>query len=54
MVVVVVGNRKALAMAVRNGRSGGRNTTLGKRFSGTGTEIVMAFPEGGSERPGLL
>ena len=54
MVVVVVGNRKALAMAVRNGRSGGLNTTLGKRLSGTGTESVIAFPEGGSERPGLL
>ena len=35
--VVVVGSRKALAMAVRNDRLGERNTMLGKRLSGTGT-----------------
>ena len=52
--VVVVGSRKALAMAVRNGRPGERNTMLGKRLSGTGTESGAAFPEGGSERLGLL
>ena len=52
--VVVVGSRKALAMAVRNGRPGERNTMLGKRLSGTVAESVTAFPEGGSERLGLL
>ncbi len=52
--VVVVGSRKALAMAVRNDRPGERNTKLGKRLSGTVPESAAAFPEGGSERPGLL
>ncbi len=52
--VVVVGSRRALAMAVRNGRPGERNTMLGKRLSGTVAESVTAFPEGGSERLGLL
>ena len=52
--VVVVGSRKALAMAVRNGRPGERNSMLGKRLSGAVTESVTAFLEGGSERPGLL
>ena len=51
--VVVVGSRRALAMAVRNGRPGERNSMLGKRLSGTGTGGVTAFPEGGSERLGL-
>ena len=35
--VVVVGSRKALAMAVRNDRPGERNSMLGKRLSGTAT-----------------
>ena len=35
--VVVVGSRKALAMAVRNGRPGERNTMLRARLAGTGT-----------------
>ena len=35
--VVVVGSRKALAMAVRNDRPGERNSMLGLRVSGTGT-----------------
>ena len=35
--VVVVGSRKALAMAVRNDRPGERNSMLGKRLSGTET-----------------
>ena len=35
--VVVVGSRRALAMAVRNDRPGERNSMLGKRLSGTGT-----------------
>ena len=52
--VVVAGSRKALAMAVRNGRPGERNTMLGKRLSGTETGSVTAFPAGGFERPGLL
>ncbi len=52
--VVVVGSRKALAMAVRNDRPGERNSMLGKRLSGTETGSVTAFPAGGFERPGLL
>ena len=52
--VVVVGNKRALAMAVRNGRPGERNSMLGKRLSGTETESVTAFPEGGPERLGFL
>ena len=35
--VVVVGSRRALAMAVRNDRPGERNSLLGKRLSGAGT-----------------
>ena len=35
--VVVVGSRRALAMAVRNGRPGERNSRLRVRLSGTGT-----------------
>ncbi len=35
--VVIVGNRKALAMAVRNDRPGERNTMLGARLAGMGT-----------------
>ena len=45
--VVVVGSRRALAMAVRNGRSGERNSMLGIRLSGTETRSGTAFPEGG-------
>ena len=52
--VVVVGSRRALAMAVRNDRPGERNSMLGKRLSGAVTGGVTAFPEGGSERLGLL
>ena len=37
VVVVVVGSRRALAMAVRNDRPGERNSMLGKRLSGAGT-----------------
>ena len=52
--VVVVGSRRALAMAVRNDRPGERNSMLGKRLSGTERERGTVFPEGGFERPGLL
>ena len=52
--VVVVGSRKALAMAVRNDRPGERNSMLGERLSGTVSESVTAFPDGGLERLGLL
>ena len=52
--VVVVGSRKALAMAVRNGRPGERNSMLRARLSGMETESRTAFPEGGFERLGLL
>ena len=52
--IVVVGSRRALAMAVRNDRPGERNSMLGKRLSGTVSEAVRAFPEGGLERLGLL
>ena len=52
--VVVVGSRRALAMAVRNGRPGERNSMLRVRLSGTETGSRMAFPEGGFERLGFL
>ena len=52
--VVVVGSRRALAMAVRNDRPGERNSMLGARLSGTDTGSGMTFPEGGFERLGLL
>ena len=52
--VVVVGSRRALAMAVRNDRPGERNSMLGKRLSGTERERGTVFPEGGFERLGLL
>ena len=51
--VVVVGSKRALAMAVRNGRPGERNSMLGKRLSGTGTGGGTAMPEGGFERLAL-
>ena len=52
--VVVVGSRRALAMAVRNDRPGERNSMLGVRLSGTDTESMTACPEDGFERLGLL
>ena len=52
--VVVVGSRRALAMAVRNGRPGERNSMLGIRLSGTETGRGTAFPEGGFDRLGFL
>ena len=52
--VVVVGSRRALAMAVRNDRPGERNSMLGVRLSGTDTESMRACPEDGFERLGLL
>ena len=52
--VVVVGSRRALAMAVRNDRPGERNSMLGIRLSGTVSESVRAFPDDGLERLGLL
>ena len=52
--VVVVGSRRALAMAVRNDRPGERNSMLGARLSGTETGSGTAFSEGGFERLGLL
>ena len=52
--VVVIGSRRALAMAVRNDRPGERNSMLGLRLSGTGTGDGTALPEGGPELLGLL
>ena len=52
--VVVVGSRRALAMAVRNARPGERNSMLGVRLSGTEAGGRTAFPEAGFERLGLL
>ena len=52
--VVVVGSRRALAMAVRNGRPGERNSMLGVRLSEAETRSGTAFPAGGIERLGLL
>ena len=52
--VVVVGSRRALAIAVRNDCPGERNSMLGIRLSGTETRSGTAFPEGGFERLGLL
>ena len=52
--VVVVGSRRALAMAVRNSRPGERNTMLKSRLSGTETGGGTAIPEGGFERLSLL
>ena len=48
--VVVVGSRRALAMAVRNDRPGERNSMLRVRLSGTETGDGTAFPEGGFQR----
>ena len=48
--VVVVGSRRALAMAVRNGRPGERNSMLGVRLSGAETGSREASPEGGFQR----
>ena len=52
--VVVVGSRRALAMAVRNDRPGERNSMLGVRLSWAESRSGTAFPAGGSERLGLL
>ena len=52
--VVVVGSRRALAMAVRNGRPGERNSMLRVRLSETETRIRTAFPEGYFEPLGFL
>ena len=52
--VVVVGSRRALAMAVRNDRPGERNSMLRVRLSGTETGGGAAFPEGGFQRLGFL
>ena len=52
--VVVVGSRKALAMAVRNGRPGERNSMLRIRLSGTETRGGTALPEGAFEPLGFL
>ena len=52
--VVVVGSRRALAMAVHNDRPGERNSMLRVRLSGTETGSGTAFPEGGFERLGFL
>ena len=52
--VVVVGSRRALAMAVRNGHPGERNSMLGVRLSGTETGGGTTFPEGGFNEFGLL
>ena len=52
--VVVVGSRKALAMAVRNDRPGERNSMLGVRLSGAETGSGTTLPDGGSQALGLL
>ena len=52
--VVVVGSRRALAMAVRNDRPRERNSMLRVRLSRTETGSMTAFPEGGFDRLGLL
>ena len=52
--VVVVGSRRALAMAVRNDRPGERNSMLGLRLSRMDTGGGTAIPEEGFQRLGLL
>ena len=52
--VVVVGSRKALAMAVRNDRPGNRNSMLKSRLSRMDTGGGTAIPEEGFQRLGLL
>ena len=52
--VVVVGSRRALVMAVRNGRPGERNSMLRIRLSRTEKGSGMGIPEGCFERLGLL
>ena len=52
--VVVVGSRRALAMAVRNDRPGERNSMLRVRLSGMETGGGTALPEGGVQRLGFL
>ena len=52
--VVVVGSRRALAMAVRNDRPGERNSMLRLRLSGTEAEGGATIPQGGFGRLGLL
>ncbi len=52
--VVVVGSRRALAIAVRNDRPGERNSMLRRRLSRMDTGGGTAIPEGSFERLGLL
>ena len=52
--VVVVGSRRALAMAVRNDRPGERNSMLRARLEGRQTGNGVAFPGSSSQRLGLL
>ena len=52
--VVVVGSRRALAMAVRNDRVGERNSMLRFRLSGMEAKGGTAIPDCGFERLGLL
>ena len=52
--VVVVGSRRALAMAVRNDRPGERNSMLRFRLSDAETRGGTAIPESGLGRLGLL
>ena len=52
--VVVVGSRKALAMAVRNDRTGERNTMLKSRLPRMETGGATAIPEGSFGRLGFL
>ena len=51
---MVVGSRKALAMAVRNDRPSERNSMLGFRLSGTETRDGPVVPEGELQRLDLL
>ena len=52
--LVVVGSRRALAVAVRNDRPGERNSMLGLRLSGMEAGDGTTIPEGGFQRLGLL
>ena len=52
--VVVVGSRRALSMAVRNNRPGNRNTMLGVRLSETGAGGEAVIPEANLQRLGFL
>ena len=52
--VVVVGSRRALAMAVRNGHPAESNSMLGVRLAEMETGAETAAPESGFERLALL